>query len=131
MFQTVLTPLTACHGFGALCAGLTPMVHGGRCSLCSSQCAYAYIASQHHAPDIYRLCYAGLFEMDCVVVSKREWIWYLIGPLLGLAAIAVAVVWLVLTYRARLLEAWETRHIHALKHRSAIHLCQFGTQSWD
>ena len=74
------------------------------------------------------VCYAGLFEMDCVVVSKQEWIWYLIGPLLGLAAVAVAVVWLVLTYRARLLEAWETRHIHALKRRSAIHQSQYLLQ---
>lgn len=73
--------------------------------------------------------------MDCVVVSKREWIWYLIGPLLGLAAVAVAVVWLVLTYRARLLEAWETRHILALKSRSATHLSWYLVQhpsvSWN
>ena len=61
----------------------------------------------------------GLFQMDCVAEVKQEWIWYLLGPLLGLAALAVAVLWLVLTYRARLLEAWETRHINALKRRSA------------
>lgn len=57
--------------------------------------------------------------MDCVVGHKREWIWYMIGPLLGAVALALAVVWLVLTYRARLLQAWETRHINALKRRSA------------
>ena len=57
--------------------------------------------------------------MDCVSESKREWIWYLIGPLLGVAALALVDVWLVLKYRARLLQAWETRHIHALKSRSA------------
>ena len=62
---------------------------------------------------------AGLFLMDCVSEIKREWIWYLVGPLLGLAALALMIVWLVLNYRARLLQAWETRHIRALKARSA------------
>ena len=57
--------------------------------------------------------------MDCVSESEQEWIWYLVGPLLGLAALALAVVWLVLNYRARLLQALETRHILALKRRSA------------
>lgn len=58
--------------------------------------------------------------MDCVAEQKREWIWYLLGPLLGLVALGLVVVWLVLTYRARLLQALETRHINALKRRSAL-----------
>ena len=56
--------------------------------------------------------------MDCVAEEKSNWIWDLIGPLLGLAALSLLVVWLILTYRARLLQAWETRHINALKRRS-------------
>ena len=57
--------------------------------------------------------------MDCIAVNKRNWIWDLIGPLLSLAVVSLLVAWLVLTYRARLLQAWETRHIKALKRRFA------------
>ena len=63
------------------------------------------------------LCTAGLFQMDCVAVSKAAWVWDLIGPLLGVGALSLVVAWLVLTYRGRLLQAWETRRINALKRR--------------
>lgn len=66
-----------------------------------------------------RCVLAGLFQMDCVAEQKQEWIWYLLGPLLGVVALGLVVVWLVLTYRARLLQALETRHINALKRRLA------------
>ncbi len=62
---------------------------------------------------------AGFFQMDCIAVTTAQWIWDLIGPLLGLLALSLLLVWLVLTYRARLLQAWETRHINALKRRFA------------
>jgi len=66
---------------------------------------------------------AGFFQMDCIAVTSAQWIWDLIGPLLGLLALSLLLVWLVLNYRARLLQAWETRHINALKRRFAILSC--------
>ncbi|DBA88293.1 TPA: hypothetical protein ACH3X1_016534 [Trebouxia sp. C0004] len=62
---------------------------------------------------------AGFFQMDCIAVTTAKWIWDLIGPLLGVLLLSLLLVWLVLTYRARLLQAWETRHINALKRRHA------------
>ena len=63
------------------------------------------------------LFHAGLFQMECV--TRSFWGWYVVGPILGLAVVSLLVVWLVLTYRHRLLQVWETRHINSLKRRSA------------
>ncbi|DBA81176.1 TPA: hypothetical protein ACH3X2_006994 [Trebouxia sp. C0005] len=63
--------------------------------------------------------YAGFFQMDCIAVTTAQWIWYLIGLLFGLLALTLLLAWLVFNYRARLLQAWETRHINALKRRNA------------
>ena len=60
---------------------------------------------------------AGLFQMECVAVTRSYWGWYLVGPILGLAALSLLVAWIVLTYRHRLLQVWETRHINSLKRR--------------
>lgn len=76
--------------------------------------------------DFWRVCgsckrhlvaVAGLFQMDCIAVHKPSWIWYLMGPILGLGVLALGVLWLVLNYRARLLQAWENLRILALKRR--------------
>ena len=55
--------------------------------------------------------------MDCVKENKSSWLWYLLGPVLGVGVLALAVLWLVLNYRARLLQTWETLRITALKRR--------------
>ena len=55
--------------------------------------------------------------MDCVAQHKSSWLWYLLGPIIGVGVLALAVLWLVLNYRARLLQAWETVRITALKRR--------------
>lgn len=56
--------------------------------------------------------------MDCVAQQKSNWLWYLLGPVIGVGVLALAVLWLVLNYRARLLQAWESLRITALKRRS-------------
>lgn len=55
--------------------------------------------------------------MDCVAVPKASWVWYVVGPIVGLGILAVLLVWLILTYRSCLLQAWETMRINALKRR--------------
>ena len=55
--------------------------------------------------------------MNCIAVQKPNWGWYLVGPIAGLGALALLIIWLVLRYRHSLLRVWETMHVNSLKRK--------------